>query len=166
MDGITIWVPTITVISPGNFSSSLVKGSATLITPLVYLKLSTDWQEDLQESWMRTKCPIFPDCPAVQVNRSTTKAYHPLCDSPLSKDSPSQGGRSWKYSFTCFRSIRLQETLSIFIFKTCNSHLNKVYKMKFLAPCWHYILYFATLSASLFLWRKTLTQFATKVTSA
>lgn len=48
MEGITI--PAITVISLGNSSSSLVKGSVTLITLWFHMNLSTDWQWHLQES--------------------------------------------------------------------------------------------------------------------
>lgn len=116
MQVITMWVPAITVISLGNFSRSLVKGSATLITLWFCMNLCTDWQADLQEkslwSWMCTKRAFFSDWRSVQVNRNTTKAYHQLCYSSLSKDSPFKVRSSLRYSFTCFISVGLQETPS------------------------------------------------------
>lgn len=101
-------------------------------------------------SWRCTKRAIFSDSHSVWLNRNTTKAQHPLCYPPLSKDSSSQVRRSLRHSFTCFISVGLQEPPSTFIQKTCNSHLKKGYKMKFQAPCWHESLSFATLSAGPF----------------
>lgn len=45
VEGITIWVPAITVISLDNFSSSLVRGSATWVTLWFYMKLGTIGKE-------------------------------------------------------------------------------------------------------------------------